>query len=395
MTAVAESVPFAADWPAVAAAVSADLAREGVSHGAGAGAHLVRVDPVPRVFDGQEWDALAAGLRQRVAALEAFVADAHGERRAFAAGVVPDDLLDGCPWWEPAVAELPPPARWIPIAGPDVVRGADGRLVVLEDNLRTPTLMALAVVLRQGLHRHLEVRARPFVEPLRDALLALVPDGARTVILGRDPGNAASWEIEALGRFTGWPVVGPEEIGDVGADVVWRRTSEERLAPFGDRLRERLAAGTLQVINPFGTGVADDKRTYCYVDDLVRYFCGEEPLLPSLPSWDLATEAGRAAARERLGEVVLKPRFGSGGHGVVLAPTEDQLGPGWIAQERVAFSTHPTVVDGALEPRHVDVRPFLVGDRVLDGGCCRFAPRGDLAVNLSQGGGGKDVWVVD
>ena len=161
-------------------------------------------------------------------------------------------------------------------------------------------------------------------------------------------------------------------------------------------------------MNGFGTGVADDKRTYPYVEALVRFFCGEEPLLRSIASWDLGVDDQRAEAFARFDELVYKPRDGAGGEGIVLAPraTSDELSALrakierdpklWIAQEPVALSTHPTVVDGRLQPRHVDLRPFVVGGRVLPGGLSRFAQaEGELVVNCAQGGGGKDVWVLD
>ena len=402
-------------------AVDAVMVRDGVRYGTGDGAfHL---DPVPRVFAAAAWERLAAGLRQRVRALEAFVADAHGARTAWAAGVVPADLLDACPWAEP----VPSVARWISVYGPDVVRAPNGELLVLEDNLRTPTLMAFALAARRAVPPVLPGAPSPVPveDALRDLLGGLVAEDASVAILGRDPGNAAWWEVEELGRLTGWPVAALEDLAPAGdrvvlrdggrpVDVLWRRTSEERLhgddgAPnaLGELLGPALAAGTLEVLNAFGTGVADDKRTFPYVEDLVRFFCGEEPLLRSIPSWDLGVAAHRADALGRMDELVLKPRTGSGGYGVVLGPhaASDELAAvrsaieadpaGWIAQEPVALSTHPTVVDGALAPRHVDLRPFVIGGAVLPGGLSRFAvAEGDLVVNCAQGGGGKDVWVL-
>jgi carboxylate-amine ligase len=201
-------------------------------------------------------------------------------------------------------------------------------------------------------------------------------------------------------------------------NVLWRRTSEERLLDddgrpnaLGSRLLGPLHAGTLRVVNAFGTGVADDKRIYPYVEELVRFYTGDEPLVPSVRSYDLADEGQRAAAFERLDELVVKPRTGSGGFGVVVGPraAPDQLRaardaiaaqPGaYIAQETVSISTHPTLVGGRLAPRHLDLRPFVFHDgrvvQVLPGGLSRFAlEEGDLVVNSSQGGGGKDVRVL-
>ena len=420
---------LSAAGPATAAeAITAGAAREGVVHGTRDESHQLAIDAVPRVFTGAQWAQLERGLAQRIEALEAFVRDAFGAREAFRAGVVPGDLLDRCPWFEPDVEELPERGdRRIAVAGPDVVRNGRGELVVLEDNVRTPTLMTFAAAARRFVQAALPgaPRPRPFETALRDALLDMAGDG-RVVILGREPDNVSWWEVEQLEQTTGWPLVG---IGDLAqhdrrvvlradgapVDVVWRRTNEDslrgddgRLTTLGRLLLEPLRAGTVRVLNGFGTGVADDKRTYPYVEDLVRFFCGEEPLLRSVPTWDLSADEQRADALARLDELVFKPRDGAGGDGVVLAPhaSREELEQlradverdpgGWIAQEPVVLSTHPTVVDGRLEPRHVDLRPFVVGGRVLPGGLSRFAQgAGELVVNCAQGGGGKDVWVLD
>jgi carboxylate-amine ligase len=407
-------------------AVAAGVRRDGVVHGAGDGRHPLVVDAVPRVFGADEWARLEAGLAQRVRALEAFVRDAFGAREAFAAGVVPQDLLDRCPWFEDEIAALPVDGSRIAVAGPDIVRDAGGELRVLEDNVRTPTLMAFAVAARRLVAAALPEapRVRSFEDALRAALLDMAgADGV--VILGREPANIVWWELEQLSQLTGWPLVGIDDLAVAGGrlvlreggspvDAVWRRTNEDRLrgddgrlTDLGALLLEPLRRGAVRVINALGTGVADDKRTYVYVERLVRFFCGEEPLLRSVPAWDLAVEEGREEALGRLGELVFKPRDGAGGEGIVLGSRASKLelsklreqieaDPGaWIAQEPVALSTHPTVIDGRLQPRHVDLRPFVVGGRVLPGGLSRFAVgEGELVVNCAQGGGGKDVWVL-
>ena len=415
--------------PAAAAGeIASGAARDGVVHGAGDDAHELAIDAVPRVFSAEEWSRLAAGVEQRVRALEAFVRDAFGPREAFRAGVVPGDLLDRCPWFEPDVRSLPDSgARRIAVAGPDIVRNERGELVALEDNVRTPTLMAFAVAARRLVEQGLPgaPRPRPLDTALRDALLDVGGEGA-VVILGREPGNIVWWELEQLSGLTGWPLVGIDDVAQRGerlvlradgapVDVIWRRTNEDRLrgddgrpTPLGRLLLEPLRAGTVRVMNAFGTGVADDKRTYPYVEALVRFFCGEEPLLRSIPTWDLSVAEPRAEALARFDELVFKPRDGAGGDGIVLAPqaSRDEVAQlrakierdptGWIAQEPVVLSTHPTVIDGRLEPRHVDLRPFVIGGRAIPGGLSRFAQgAGELVVNCAQGGGGKDVWVLD
>ncbi|GAB3315011.1 circularly permuted type 2 ATP-grasp protein [Geodermatophilus aquaeductus] len=418
------------------AALAADVARGAADldlrHGPAEEQHLFTVDPVPRVLERAEWEGVAAGLDQRLRALEAFVADAHGPREAVRAGVVPAAVLDTNRHLAP---DLPAPRRWIGMAGPDLVRGADGRLVVLEDNVRTPTLLAYALAARELVAPRLGVRPGPV--PVREAavaamrrMLADATDLADPVVavLGDGPRSAVAWEIDRLGEMVGAPVVLPSELAVRGEDLVlpdgrrvdllWRRTSEERLSDddgrpneLGELLLGPLRAGTVTVVNAFGTGVADDKRTFPYVEDLVRFFLGEEPRLRSQPAYDLGDPAQCRAALDRLPELVLKPRSGSGGHGVLIGPRADERQleraraavlaepGGWIAQEPVALSTHPTVVDGALVPRHVDYRPYAFctdeGTVVLPGGFTRVSlTEGELVVNASQGGGGKDTWVV-
>ena len=416
----------AASPAAAAEKIAAGVARDGVVHGADGGAHPLLIDALPRVFGAEEWARLQDGLAQRVRALEAFVSDAFGAREAFGAGVVPADLLERCPWAEPDVAGVVQDGPRIAVAGPDVVRDARGELVVLEDNVRTPTLMAFALAARRLVAPALKAgpQPRPIEDALRTALRELA-GGASAVILGREPDNIVWWELEELARLTGWPLVGVEELaGRDGrvvrredgsrVDVVWRRTNEDRLrgddgrlTALGAILVEPLRRGAVRVLNAFGTGVADDKRTYVYVERLVRFYRGEEPLLRSVPALDLADGEQRAEALARIDELVFKPRDGAGGDGIVLGPQAstgelerlrarvDEDPAAWIAQEPVALSTHPTVIDGRLEPRHVDLRPFVIGGRVLPGGLSRFArDAGDLVVNCAQGGGGKDVWVL-
>ncbi|WP_336026860.1 circularly permuted type 2 ATP-grasp protein [Geodermatophilus sp. FMUSA9-8] len=418
------------------AALAADVARAvaalGMEHGPEGEAHLFAVDPVPRVLERSEWAELAAGLDQRLRALEAFVADAHGPREALRAGVLPAEVVDTNRYLAPGLAT---PRRWIGMAGPDLVRGADGRLVVLEDNVRTPSLLAFALAARDLVAPRLGVEPGP--APVREAAEAAMrrmladatglPDPVLAV-LGDGPRSSVPWEIDRFGEMVGAPVVLPSQLTARGddlllpdgrrVDLLWRRTSEERLTDddgrpneLGELLLGPLRAGTVTVVNAFGTGVADDKRTFPYVEDLVRFFTGEEPLLRSQPAYDLGDPAQCREALARLPELVLKPRSGSGGHGVLIGPraTAAQLervraevlaAPGeWIAQEPVALSTHPTVVDGALAPRHVDYRPYAFctdgGTVVLPGGFTRVSlTEGELVVNASQGGGGKDTWVV-
>jgi len=424
------------------AALAADLrslaAAEGVRYGAGEAAHPLVVDPVPRIIAAEEWAGVEAGVRQRVRALEAFAADALGPRATVRDGVVPADLLEGSPHLPPRLRALPPPPVLVGAAGLDLVRGPDGRLAVLEDNARTPTLMAYAVWARRVVRARLPVGPdpRPLAEPLRELLAAALRAAAPEhedphVVVLLDATTDSGWEARALARLLGAATVRLEDLAIRGdrlvvredgraVDVVYRRTPEDRLedpagelTPLGAALVPALAAGTLRVLNAFGSGIADDKRTFAHVPALIRHLLGEEPLLPSVPAYDLADPGHRAAALGRMDELVFKPHDGAGGHGVVLGPRASagelralreaiaERPHGWIAQELVVFSTHPTVVDGSLAPRHADLRPFAFaaqggeGYAVWPGAMTRFAlEAGELVVNAAQGGGAKDTWVM-
>jgi uncharacterized circularly permuted ATP-grasp superfamily protein len=421
-------------------AVAAHLKARGVAFGGDDGWPFV-VDQVPRLIEAAEWARVEAGLQRRAATLEAFVADVHGERACFADGIVPLDALDGCPFVEPDLVGLPdPPTARIAVAGMDLVRDEAGELLVLEDNCRTPSGLAYALAARDAVRElHGEgIPIRDFrqelQQTLKDALAAAMPpdapDGAETVLLSDGPANTAWYEHNALAELAGVELLVTDQITDdrgtlrrkdTGAPigVAYRRTDIDRirgadgeLTSLGAILLPALQNGSLALLNAFGTGVADDKRIHAHVDDLTRYYLGEDPLVRSVPTLDLADPAAMEEALDRAGELVLKPRDGHGGHGVVIGPSADQAEldevraavraapSGWIAQEVVALSTHPTVVDGVLAPRHVDLRPFVLACgprswRVLPGGLTRVAlAAGEMVVNSSRGGGGKDTWVL-
>ncbi|HEX8206573.1 MAG TPA: circularly permuted type 2 ATP-grasp protein [Solirubrobacteraceae bacterium] len=413
----------------------------GVAFRGAAGLSPFRFDAVPRIIPADEWQRLAAGLAQRVRALDRFVADAYGAREICAAGIIPQRVLDGCDHFDRAVLDLPAPRARIPVAGLDVVRDADGEYRVLEDNVRTPSGLAYAVAARETVDLHLPGHLADDRREIHDgfallmyALRAASPresDSPSVVLLSDGPASSAWYEHERLARELRVPVVtlGQLEVsrGRLHArvserrapvDVVYRRTDEDRLSdpsgrltPVGRALIEPLRRGTVACVNAFGAGVADDKLVHAYVEDMVRFYLGEEPLLRSVPTYDLAAPDVRAGVLSRLEEVVIKPRTGHGGNGVVIGPrataqerarTAVSVGRAphrYVAQETVALSRHPTIVGAALEPRHVDLRPFvfLAGERasVLPGGLTRFAARrGSLVVNSSQDGGGKDTWVL-
>jgi len=386
---------------------------------------------VPRVITEPEWSELEAGIAQRLRALEAFVADVYGEGRVFDAGIVSRAEVEGSPHYEPAMrgASL---RRWVSFAGLDLIRCEDGRFRAIEDQLRMPSGLAYAIAARETLRELLPVAppqqdlSLAFGElalALRDAAPAGV-DEPRTVVLTQGPAAGAFWEHERLARELCAPLVTLDDLeqrdGRVvawidgrprGVDVVYIRTGEDRFtgedgAPTatGEALLEPAAAGRVAVVNAPGSGIADDKLVHTHVDEFVRLYLDQEPLVPSVPSRVVQPD-------DELDDLVVKPRGEMGGEDVVIWRDADEetrarvreriaAEPGaWIGQQLVQLSVHPTVADGRLEPRHVDLRPYALlsdaGVRVLPVATSRVAlERGSMVVNSGLGGGAKDTWVL-
>jgi uncharacterized circularly permuted ATP-grasp superfamily protein len=418
--------------------VEAAVAAGGLSFGEG---RPIAVDPVPRLIDAAEWERLQAGLAQRARALNAFLLDAYGPQRIFDADVVPRRLLETSEGYEPAMRglldpEVPPATA----AGLDLVRDRDGELRVLEDNLRMPSGCCYAIGVREAVGPAVETSLRPrdpagYLEKLGEAIRAAAPEGREepvAAIVSDGPENGAWYEHERIGRELGMPIFTPDRLevsrgrlfgrdskGRRQIDVIYRRQDADRLSKpdgspteLGELLLPALRSGRLRCANAFGTGLGDDKLTHAYVERTIDFYLGEEPLLRSVPSYDLSDEAAREEAMERLGELVIKPRGGFGGHGVTIMPRasepERKRAVGvvrrrpehFIAQEPVQISTHPTIRGDSLRPRRIDLRPFVVsspaGEAAMTGGLTRFAQgAGEMVVNSSQGGGCKDTWVVE
>jgi uncharacterized circularly permuted ATP-grasp superfamily protein len=423
--------------------VSRSLQRAGVRFSSVEGDLQFYVDPVPRVISASDWEPVKRGLAQRVRALNAFVADVYGERRIVAEGVIPAEVIDSADYYEPELCGLRAPGNvWIGVAGLDLVRDQHGDWLVLEDNVRTPSGFAYLHATRRALLEHIAVpphaTPRPLdgeIDLLADTLRAVAPASARghrapqAAVLTDGEHNSAYWEHAWLSRQLGIPLVEPRELEvrddelwllprglrePRRIDVVYRRTNADRLdSDIGRLLIEPVRAGRLGLVNQFGTGIADDKLTHAYVEQMIRFYVGEEPVLRSVPTYDLARPEQLEEALDCFDELVLKPRAGHGGVGVLIAPHASRedieatraaviAAPSeWIAQRMVMLSTHPTVVDGGhLAPRHIDLRPFVfLGEgctpRVLPGGLTRVArSEGALVVNSSQNGGAKDTWVM-
>lgn len=401
-------------------------------------------DIVPRVISRRDWDRVDAGLVQRLTALNHFIADVYAEQKIFADGIVPFDLIANSPGYRPECrGATPMHGVWAHICGSDLVRGKDGTIYVLEDNLRVPSGVSYMLENREITKRVfpelfteqsiLPVDAYP--ERLRRILASLSPQGDQAVIGVLTPGiyNSAYFEHSFLARAMGVELVEGSDLvviddvaylrtidGLVRVDVLYRRVDDRYLDPTvfhpesvlgAPGLLGAWRAGNLAFANAPGTGVADDKAVYTLVPDMIRYYLGEEPILPNVETFWCADDAHRSHVLAHLDELVVKPVAEAGGYGIVVGPhaTRSELDEaaerirhdpaGYVAQPTLSLSTVPTLCNGELARRHVDLRPFtLLGAEsyVTCGGLTRVAQReGSLVVNSSQGGGSKDTWIVD
>ena len=438
------------EWAEVIERVAADIdaaerffedavASESIDFGKEDEKELFRLDPVPRLIDATEWSELEVGLAQRARALNALLADVYGEGRIISEGVIPERVVETAEYFEPELRGLLGP-RAATVIGFDLVRGADGRLVVLEDNTRTPSGATYALAARRVSEGFFHQVADGLLSPehyfdwLGQAFREAAPEGVGdpvVIVLSDGPDNSAWYEHVQIAERLGLSLVRPGDVSLRGeevcfrdeegalrrADVVARRTNADRAAEpgsgatwVGELLLGPLRRGTVRMVNTFGSGLADDKLVYAYVPEAIRFYLAEEPLIGQIPTLDPSEAEAFARIEANPRELVVKPRFESGGIGIVIGSqaSDEELTDclervraapqEFIAQETVRISTAPTVADGAIEPRHVDLRAFAVcvadGVRLMPGGLTRVAlERGSLVVNSSQGGGGKDTWV--
>ena len=403
------------------------------------------LDVVPRVFTAHEWRSVEAGLSQRVRALEAFLDDVYKQARIIEAGVIPDRIVTSSPGFlRHAFGVEPRNGVRIHVAGIDIIRDEDGRLRVLEDNLRCPSGVSYVLANRRAMARVLpELFTGQLIGAVSDyparlatALRAAAPQGvADPTVVVLSPGvfNAAFYEHALLARLMGVELVEGRDLvcrgtelflrttgGEVPVHVVYRRIDDEFLDPLQSRPDSMVGcpgiincarAGRLTIANAVGNGIADDKLVYSYVPDMIRFYLAEDPILDNVETYRLIDDDEREKALARLPELVWKRVDGSGGKDLVIGSLADKRARSalrrsveaepraWIAQRLVQFSTAPTWTGEGLEPRHVDLRPFAVNDGhtvwVMPGGLSRVAlDEGGLVVNSSQGGGSKDTWVV-
>ena len=405
---------------------------------------IIPIDCVPRILPAAEWRVLEAGLAQRVLALNRFLGDVYAEGRAIADGVIPADMVHGCPQYRAAMRGVAPPeGTWVAICGTDVVRTMDG-FAVLEDNLRVPSGVSYMVANRKAvksrlrrLYRRCRVReVEHYGELLLATLRELAPDGRPDPCIALlTPGvwNSAFYEHMFLAGEIGAELVEGRDLlvrngvvylhrteGLRRVDVIYRRVDDDFLDPLAFRedsllgvpgLLEAYRLGNVTLANAPGTGVADDKSVYAYVPDLIRYYLSEEPILSNVPTRLCRRAADLEYTLDNLERLVVKRVGESGGYGMLVGPhatpgereayaREVRANPAdFISQPVLSLSRAPCFIDGRLEPRHVDLRPFVLRGRetrIVPGAFCRVAlRRGSLVVNSSQGGGGKDVWVLD
>jgi uncharacterized circularly permuted ATP-grasp superfamily protein len=401
-------------------------------------------DVIPRIVEASDWALIERGLKQRIQALNLFIDDIYQAQHIINDGIVPAFLIQSAKCLLPPCVGLQPPRGiWCHITGTDLVRDRDGRIYVLEDNLRCPSGVSYVLENRQVLKRTFPQvfeasRVRPvddYPSRLLDMLQYLAPDSvtAPTVVV-LTPGmyNSAYFEHAFLAQQMGIELVEGRDLvvtdgfvfmrttkGLQRVDVIYRRLDDDFLDPLTFRpdsllgipgLFEVYKAGRVALANAPGTGVADDKVIYAYVPKIIRYYLGEDSILPNVPTYVCWDDIERKHVLANLDKLVVKAANESGGYGMLIGPHAStaereafaeriQAAPrNYIAQPTLALSRAPVIVEDHFEGRHVDLRPYILYGQeiyVLPGGLTRVALRkGSLVVNSSQGGGSKDTWVL-
>jgi uncharacterized circularly permuted ATP-grasp superfamily protein len=405
---------------------------------------IMPFDPIPRIVPAEEWDLIERGLQQRVRALNLFVHDVYHDRHILRDRVVPPELVLGASGYRREAVGLKVPRNlYIHISGIDLIRSPSGDYLVLEDNGRTPSGVSYVLKNREVMKQVFPFLFREYnVRPVDDyavnlagLLRYIAPPGSddpTVVVLTPGLYNSAYYEHSFLARQMGVELVeGRDLVLDNGQvfmrttaglqkiDVIYRRVDDDFLDPLVFRRDSQLGlaglmgayrAGNVALANGIGTGVADDKGIYPFVPEIIRYYLGEDALLPNVETFRPLVPSHRQHILANLDKLVVKAVDGSGGYGMLVGPfaTAQQRAEfrgkiednprGYIAQPTITLSQHPTLVEDHLEGRHVDLRPYILyGEeiKVLPGGLTRVAlPRGSLVVNSSQGGGTKDTWVL-
>lgn len=402
-------------------------------------------DLLPRLLTGSEWDTIDRGLTQRVTALNLFLKDLYHAEHILNDGTIPRDLIYSSKHYRREMRDVHVPSdTYITIVGTDLIRVDGGDFVVLEDNLRVPSGVSYMLANRQVMKHIFPSQFRNYgVRPIMNygqgllkTLKSLAPahvDDPTIVLLTPGVFNSAYFEHTYLARQMGIPLVEGRDLvihngfvymrttaGLKRVDVIYRRLDDDFIDPLIFRpdsilgvagLFNAYRAGHVTLANAIGTGVADDKAVYAYVPDIIRYYLNEDPILPNVKTYLLDDPQNLAYVLENLNQLVVKAVGESGGYDMLIGPHStkeeqaqfreriQQKPRNYIAQPTLNLSCAPSFVDGHIEARHVDLRPFVLtgaqGTTLVPGGLTRVAlRRGSLVVNSSQGGGSKDTWVL-
>jgi uncharacterized circularly permuted ATP-grasp superfamily protein len=414
-------------------------------YGDGEGAERIfPYDLLPRIITGAEWATIERGLIQRITALNLFLNDIYNEGKILNDKVVPHDLVYTCRHFRREMRNIRVPRDiYVSVVGTDLVRLTDGRFVVLEDNLRVPSGVSYMLANRQVMKRVFPLlfsnyNVRPvdtYGQALLATLRALAPANRPdpTIVL-LTPGvyNSAYFEHTFLARQMGIELVEGRDLlvhnnivymrttaGLRRVDVIYRRLDDDFLDPLAFRpdsilgvagLLNAYRSGNVVLANAIGTGIADDKALYAFVPAMIRYYLGEDPVLDNVETYLLSNPAQRNHVLDNLDQMVVKAVGESGGYGMLIGPHSTAAqreefrqrvcaNPrNYIAQPTLTISRAPCFIDGQVESRHVDLRPYILyGEeiKIIPGGLTRVAlRRGSLVVNSSQGGGSKDTWVL-
>ena len=401
-------------------------------------------DLVPRIIPADEWTKLEAGLAQRITALNLFLHDIYHEQRILKEKVIPSFYVLSAKHFRREFMNFAVPKDiYIHVCGTDLIRDDQGNYLVLEDNGRTPSGVSYVLENRRAMKRAFpslfeSVGVRPvdhYPQELLRVLKHVAPVGVldpTVVVLTPGVYNSAYFEHTYLARQMGIQIVEGRDLlvrddrvfmrttkGLAPVHVIYRRVDDDFLDPLVFRkdsalgvpgLVQAYRSGNVSLANSIGTGVADDKVMYYFVPRMIKFYLGQEPILQNVPTYLASEEADRAYVLENLDQLVVKAANESGGYGMLMGPkaTKEEVARfrerivadprNYIGQPMISLSRHPTVCDGQIEGRHVDLRPFvLYGEKVVTvpGGLTRVALRkGSLVVNSSQGGGSKDTWVL-
>src|SRR3984957_8097098 len=410
---------------------------------------ILPFDAIPRVLPANEWDRIDRGVKQRVTAINLLLDDLYHDQKVLKDGIVPSDLILGNANWRPQMCGVKVPHKaYVNICGTDIVRDEKGVFRVLEDNARTPSGVSYVIE-----NRHMMLRSFPdlvdeiglrsvedYGMHLVGAMREIAPEKCNggkldpeIVLLSPGTYNSAYFEHVFLAREMGVPLVEGRDLvveddrvwmrttgGLARVDVIYRRINDDFLDPEVFRpdsalgvkgLMRAYFAGNVALANAIGTGVADDKAVYAYMPRIIRYYLGEDAIIDNVETNICREKAALAYTLDNLDRLVVKPVGEAGGYGITIGPRASRAEldecrakliddpANYISQPCIGLSVSPTLIDGQVEPRHVDLRPFAITGKstwVLPGGLTRVAlRRGSLVVNSSQGGGSKDTWVLE